>query len=117
MGDRQRLEQVLTNLIGNAIKFSEAENEVVISAGSRNDQLHVTVQDTGIGIPPGAQEQIFSRYYQIQQKGPHLATGSGLGLHISKKIIEGHRGRIWVESTAGQGSTFHFTLPETASGR
>jgi PAS domain S-box-containing protein len=111
-GDEQRLEQVLTNLIGNAIKFSEAENEVVISAVRTTSQLQVTVKDTGIGIPLEAQEQIFSRYYQIQQKGAHVATGSGLGLHISKKIIEAHGGRIWVESTAGQGSSFHFTLPE-----
>ncbi len=111
IGDGPRLEQVLTNLIGNAIKFSEAGDEVLISATRMDGELYVTVKDNGIGIPPEALDQIFSRYYQVDHKKEGSAMGSGLGLPIAKKIIEGHGGRIWVESKASQGSTFQFTLP------
>jgi len=111
MGDRERLEQVLTNLIGNAIKFTGADGLVVISASQANDGLHIQVLDNGIGIPEEDLDQIFSRYYQAGNKHEGSAMGSGLGLHIAKKIVEEHGGRIWVESISGQGSTFHFTMP------
>lgn len=110
-GDRQRLEQVLTNLIGNAIKFTEAGGQVLISATKTGQEIVVAVQDTGIGIPEEELDQIFSRYHQVEHQSERTAMGSGLGLHIAKKIVQGHGGRIWAESTAGQGSTFRFTLP------
>ena len=116
MGDNLRLEQVLTNLIGNAIKFSAADQQVLISAALDENSVLVQVTDNGIGIPAEDLDQIFSRYYQAQNKSERSAMGTGLGLHISKKIIEGHQGRIWAESVAGQGSTFCFTLPVSGAG-
>ncbi len=113
MADKQRLEQVLTNLIGNAIKFTDADGQVIVSADHVDESLHVQVQDNGVGISPEDLEQIFLRYYQGNNRSERSAKGSGLGLHIAKKIVEGHGGRIWAESTVGQGSTFHFVLPLT----
>lgn len=111
IGDKYRLEQVLTNLIGNAIKFTETEGQVLVSASKATNEILVEVKDNGIGIPPEALDQIFSRYYQVEHESERSAMGSGLGLHIAQKIVEGHGGRIWAESAAGQGSTFRFTLP------
>jgi signal transduction histidine kinase len=111
IGDKFRLEQVLTNLIGNAIKFSDTEGQVVVIASSGSGEILIEVEDDGIGIPQEDLDQIFSRYYQAEHKSERSAMGSGLGLHIAQKIVEGHGGRIWAESTTGQGSTFRFTLP------
>lgn len=113
IGDAQRLEQVLTNLIGNAIKFSKADGEVTVIASANNSELRVEVKDNGIGIPTEALDRIFSRFYQVEDKSERSARGSGLGLHIAQRIIKAHGGRIWAESEAGQGSTFCFTLPLT----
>jgi two-component system phosphate regulon sensor histidine kinase PhoR len=110
-GDAQRLEQVLTNLIGNAIKFSESGEKVTLTASISATELQVQVKDNGVGVPPEALERIFSRYYQVDDKSERSAMGTGLGLNIAKKVVEGHGGRIWAESEAGQGSTFCFTLP------
>lgn len=110
-GDKGRLEQVLTNLIGNAIKFSEVGQMVSITASEDETGVLVKVTDHGIGIPMEELEQIFSRYYQAHNKSERSAMGSGLGLHISKKIVEAHNGKIWAESETGQGSVFCFTLP------
>jgi PAS domain S-box-containing protein len=110
-GDLQRLEQVFTNLVGNAIKFSGAGQKICIRAVVDQDTILVQVKDKGIGIPAEDLERIFSRYYQVHNRGRQTARGSGLGLYIAKKIIEGHGGRIWAESEVGQGSTFSFTLP------
>lgn len=110
-GDSQRLEQVLTNLIGNAIKFSPSGKMVDISACQQDDHILIQVKDYGIGIPEADLEQIFSRYYQANNRGERAAKGSGLGLYIAKKVIEGHNGSIWAESQVGQGSTFNVTLP------
>jgi signal transduction histidine kinase len=111
MADKQRLEQVLTNLIGNAIKFTGAEGQVSVSASLSDDEIHVQVEDNGIGIPPEDLEQIFFRYYQGDNESARSAMGSGLGLHIAQKIVEEHGGRIWAENSGDEGSTFHFCLP------
>ncbi len=111
LGDPQRLEQVLTNLIGNAIKFTNPGGQVVVLASVNGDKMLVEVKDNGIGIPEAALERIFSRYYQVEDRSERSAMGSGLGLHIAQKIVEGHGGQIWAESLAGEGSTFRFTLP------
>ena len=111
LGDAERLEQVLTNLVGNGIKFTPEGGQVHLRASATNDEILVEVEDNGIGMPAEALEHIFSRYYQVNDKNKRSARGSGLGLHIAKKVVEGHGGRIWVESTLGHGSTFHFTLP------
>jgi PAS domain S-box-containing protein len=113
IGDKERLEQVLTNLIGNAIKFTPEGGQVTIAASTPDDEILVEVQDTGIGIPPEAQEHIFSRYYQVEDKNEGSKRGSGLGLYIAQQTIKGHGGHIWVESEGipGKGSTFRFTVP------
>jgi signal transduction histidine kinase len=111
IGDAERLEQVLTNLIGNAIKFTPEGGEVYLTASASTKEILVEVKDSGIGIPTTALEQVFSRYYQVHDQEKPSARGSGLGLHIAKTIVEGHGGRIWAESTYSQGSNFRFTLP------
>ena len=110
--DRARLEQVLTNLCSNAIKFTPANGTVTIRAADLGDRVQVSVADTGIGIPSNQLERIFERFYQVDGSSTRSYRGAGLGLTICKHIVEYHGGRIWAESAMGQGSTFHFILPK-----
>lgn len=110
--DPMRIEQVLTNLVSNAIKFTPAGGSIWIRAEDAGDQVHVAVKDTGIGIAEGEQEKIFQRFYQVDSSVTRAYRGAGLGLTICKFIVEYHHGRIWVESKVNEGSTFHFTLPK-----
>ena len=110
LGDEQRLTQVLLNLVGNAIKFTDA-GEVSIAAGAWNGHFAVSVRDTGPGIPLDQQSRIFDQFHQVDSSLTKAKGGTGLGLAIAKQIVEMHGGRIWVESTLGQGSTFRFMLP------
>jgi two-component system, OmpR family, phosphate regulon sensor histidine kinase PhoR len=107
--DAVRLEQVLVNLIHNAIKFTRPGGEVVLSAQDEGNFVRFTVQDTGVGIPEDDQERIFERFY----KADHARSGggTGLGLSIARHIVEAHGGKIWVESVECRGSTFFFTIP------
>jgi len=105
--DRERLLQTVYNLAGNALKFSPDGGSVVIEAALRDHEVEVSVSDSGIGIAPDALPRIFDRYFTTA-KGHE---GTGLGLYIAKGIVEKHGGRIWVNSTLGAGSSFHFTLP------
>jgi signal transduction histidine kinase len=109
-GDGRRLTQVLINLVGNAIKFTDA-GEVAIKAEANNGAFHVSVCDTGPGISAADQAKLFQEFQQADNAITRKKGGTGLGLAISKRIIEMHRGKIWVESQLGQGSTFTFTLP------
>jgi signal transduction histidine kinase len=109
-GDGRRLTQVLINLVGNAIKFTDA-GEVAIKAEANNGSFHVSVSDTGPGISAADQAKLFQEFQQADNAITRKKGGTGLGLAISKRIIEMHGGRIWVESQPGQGSTFAFTLP------
>jgi signal transduction histidine kinase len=109
-GDGRRLTQVLINLVGNAIKFTDA-GEVAIKAEANNGSFHVSVSDTGPGISADDQTRLFQEFQQADNAITKKKGGTGLGLAISKRIIEMHGGRIWVESQVGQGSTFTFTLP------
>ena len=109
-GDGRRLTQVLINLVGNAIKFTDA-GEVAINAEAKNGSFHVSVRDTGPGISSADQARLFQEFQQADNAITRKKGGTGLGLAISKRIIEMHGGRIWVESQPGQGSTFAFTLP------
>jgi signal transduction histidine kinase len=109
-GDGRRLTQVLINLVGNAIKFTDA-GEVAIKAVANNGSFHVSVRDTGPGISSADQARLFQEFQQADNAITRKKGGTGLGLAISKRIIEMHGGRIWVESQIGQGSTFAFTLP------
>jgi len=109
-GDGRRLTQVLINLVGNAIKFTDA-GEVAIKAEANNGSFCVSVRDTGPGISAADQAKLFQEFQQADNAITRKKGGTGLGLAISKRIIEMHGGRIWVESQPGQGSTFGFTLP------
>lgn len=121
--DRGRLEQVLTNLIDNAVKYSPAEATVTVKvdveaaedAGPAIRRLHVSVHDQGIGVPLEGQGQIFGPLYRASNASEGGFSGLGLGLAISKEIVERHHGRIWVECQgSNQGSVFHVTLPMEA---
>ncbi len=109
-GDGRRLTQVLINLVGNAIKFTDA-GEVAIKAEANNGSFHVSVCDTGPGISAADQSKLFQEFQQADNSITRKKGGTGLGLAISKRIIEMHGGRIWIDSTIGQGSTFSFTVP------
>jgi GAF domain-containing protein len=109
-GDGRRLTQVLINLVGNAIKFTDV-GEVAIKAEAHHGSFHVSVRDTGPGISSADQARLFQEFQQADNAITKKKGGTGLGLAISKRIIEMHGGRIWVESQPGQGSTFTFTLP------
>ena len=109
-GDEQRIAQVLLNLLGNAIKFTE-EGEVTVEVTASNETFLVSVSDTGPGLSEADQNKIFEDFQQADGSTTRGKDGTGLGLSIAKKIIEMHGGRIWVESTLGKGSTFWFKLP------
>jgi signal transduction histidine kinase len=109
-GDERRLTQVLLNLVGNAIKFTDM-GEVSIEGSSANGSFTVAVRDTGPGISTTDQAKLFQEFQQADNSITRKKGGTGLGLAISKRIIEMHGGKIWVDSVAGQGSTFSFTLP------
>jgi signal transduction histidine kinase len=109
-GDERRLTQVLLNLVGNAVKFTDA-GEVVINAGTKNSDFHLSVRDTGPGISAADQARLFQEFQQAENPKIRKKEGTGLGLAISKRIIEMHGGRIWIESQLGQGSTFFVTIP------
>lgn len=109
--DKLRIYQVITNLITNAIKYSPDTQLINISARRSGQYALVSVQDFGIGIEPSQKTKIFERLYQVNDDRGKTFPGFGMGLYISKAIIQRHRGRIWVESEVGKGSTFCFTLP------
>ncbi|HVH63975.1 MAG TPA: ATP-binding protein [Candidatus Dormibacteraeota bacterium] len=110
-GDADRLMQVVINLLNNAIKYSPEGGEIVVQTTAENGRVEVAVRDQGEGIPPEFLPRLFSRYERYEGAGRSRAVGTGLGLAIAQQIIQLHRGRIWVESRVGEGSTFRFTLP------
>jgi len=111
-GDRQYLEQVLINLVDNGIKYGHEGGRIVISATERDEtEVEISVKDDGIGIPKEDLPRVFERFYRVDKGRSHELGGTGLGLSIVKHIVQAHRGRIWVESQLGEGSTFYFTLP------
>jgi signal transduction histidine kinase len=113
-GDGRRLTQVLINLVGNAIKFTEA-GEVIIKATANDGSFHLSVRDTGPGISSADQAKLFQEFRQADNAITRKKGGTGLGLAISKRIVEMHGGKIWVESQVGKGSTFSFTVPVRAA--
>jgi len=110
LADPRRVRQVLTNLIGNAIKYSK-RGQIAVACEVEGSQVTVSVSDQGEGIPPQYLGRIFERFFQVDGAATRRVGGSGLGLSISRGIVEAHNGRIWAESVPGQGSTFRFTLP------
>jgi len=110
-GDARRLQEVLQNLLDNAIQYTLPGGKIVLSAELKNYGVVFTVSDTGIGIPTADQPRIFERFYRVDAARSREAGGTGLGLAIAKHLIEVHGGRIWVESEVGVGSRFHFSVP------
>jgi len=113
--DPDRVERILTNLLTNALKYSLPGTPVTVTLTKRKGEVVTAVSDRGPGIPPDALPHLFERYYRAREAREHRA-GLGLGLYIAKGLVEAHGGRIWVESRAGQGSTFYFTLPAARRG-
>ncbi|HEY7731186.1 MAG TPA: HAMP domain-containing sensor histidine kinase [Gaiellaceae bacterium] len=113
-GDERRIRQVIFNLLSNAVKFTPAGGEVDVSAAQVNGEVRVAVTDTGPGLAPEDHERIFEEFQQTEL-GVEQREGTGLGLALSKRLVELHGGRIWVDSELGKGSTFVFTLPATSA--
>lgn len=111
VADADKIEQVLNNLISNAIKFSNPESKIIIKAFQSNDVITVAVKDEGQGMPEEDINKLFTPFSQLSSKSTAGEKSTGLGLSITKKIITGHKGKIWVESKKGQGTTFYFSLP------
>ena len=109
-GDRDRLQQVLINLLTNAIKYSPKADEVLVSIEESDNLVQISVRDYGIGMNKKHFDKIFQRYYRVEEHSREF-QGMGIGLYISKEIINRHEGKIWAESKVGRGTTFHFTLP------
>ena len=107
-GDQHRLLQILENLVGNAIKFTPAQGHITVGAASREGEVLFWIADTGSGISADGLPHVFDPFWQAR-KGTR--QGAGLGLPITRGIVEAHGGRIWVESTLGRGSIFFFTIP------
>jgi signal transduction histidine kinase len=115
--DSDRIIQVLTNLVGNALNYTSAGGTVTVTAARHAEEIRISVQDTGVGIPAEHLPHIFDRFYRVDKsRSRQSGGGSGIGLTVAKYLVEAHGGRIWIESKGeGQGSTFTFTLP-VASG-
>ena len=109
--DRRRLAEVLQNLLDNAMQYTPAGGQIMVSASANGAEMTFTVADTGIGIPQADQPRIFERFYRVDVARSREVGGTGLGLSIAKHLVEAHGGRIWVHSEVGQGSQFRFTVP------
>jgi len=111
-GDRQYLEQVLMNILDNAIKYGHEGGTITISATQKDQgEVEISVKDDGVGIPKEDLSRVFERFYRVDKGRSHELGGTGLGLSIAKHIVQAHRGKIWVESQLGVGSTFFISLP------
>lgn len=111
MADRDRIEEVLQNLLDNAIKYSPRQRNLTVACKATGDEVIVIVSDTGMGISLRDQEHIFNRFHRVGDSMAHSMPGAGLGLYICRAIVEAHGGQIWVDSTLHEGSTFSFSLP------
>lgn len=113
-GDEARLEQVLSNLLTNAIKYSPEGGTIGVGGRVRLDEVVVTISDQGIGIAPVEQPRVFDAFYRVDDAPTRRTQGTGLGLYLAKAVVEAHGGRIWVESEPGQGAVFGFSLPRNS---
>jgi two-component system phosphate regulon sensor histidine kinase PhoR len=113
LADKERVEQVLVNLLHNAVKFTHSGGRIICVAKIEGDNMLISVMDTGVGIPVDDLPRIFERFYKADKA--RAGGGTGLGLAIAKHIVESHSGKIWAESIEGKGSTFTFTLPIATS--
>ena len=110
-GDEDRIEEVFFNLLDNAIKFSPSGGPITIRMEAGDGQIAVSLADPGVGIPPAKLDRIFQKFHRLDSDDSRETYGHGLGLYITKGLVEAHGGKIWVESVEGEGSTFSFTLP------
>ena len=115
VGDERKIKQILLNLLSNAVKFTPEGGRIGIKARQGDGNVEISVTDTGIGIVPEDQANIFEEFRQVGGDYAHKREGTGLGLTLAKKFVELHGGKIWVESEAGKGSTFSFALPDRSS--
>jgi len=111
VGDKERVGQVLINLITNAVKYSPRADRIIVHLTPTHETLTVSVQDFGIGIPKAHQEKVFERFYRVSSDQDRTYPGLGIGLYLAHQIIERYGGKMWVESVEGQGSTFSFSPP------
>ena len=111
IADADRLRQVLSNLISNAVKYSPQGGVITLGACPGNEEVVAWIADEGLGIPETALPQLFTKFFRVDNQDTRSIGGTGLGLSLVKNIVEAHQGRVWVESTLGQGSTFFFSLP------
>jgi two-component system sensor histidine kinase VicK len=110
--DREKLRQIVTDLVENAVKYSPDGGTISVSVLRRDDSVEISVDDEGIGIPESERSRIFTKFYRAESEGRDLASGgSGLGLFIAKELLAAMRGRIWIRPRDGRGSSFVFTLP------
>ena len=109
--DKDRISQVVTNLITNAIKYSPHSDQIIITTKLEDNEVIVCVQDFGIGIPGDKADKVFEQFYRVSGNKQHTFPGLGLGLYISSEIVKREGGRMWVNSVEGKGSTFCFALP------
>ncbi len=110
-GDARRLQEVVENLLDNAVQYTPAGGRITVRAQAADGTVVITVADTGIGIPRADQERIFERFYRVDAARSRKVGGTGLGLAIARHIVEAHGGHIWVKSEVGQGSEFHLSIP------
>lgn len=111
-GDSDRIEQVLTNILSNAVKYTPAGGEITIEGKEETASVIISIRDTGPGIKKEELGKIFEKFYRGDNNIARKKSGSGLGLSIAKGIVEAHGGKIWVESEEGKGSRFSFSLPK-----
>ncbi|SDD10154.1 sensor histidine kinase [Pedobacter soli] len=109
--DKEKLTSVVSNLISNAIKYSDHGSTIAVQSEIAGDNIQVSVTDNGIGIKENDLEKLFDRFYRVESTQTKTISGFGIGLYLSAEIIHRHKGKIWAESTYGAGSTFYFTLP------
>jgi two-component system NtrC family sensor kinase len=109
--DTTRIRQVLHNLVGNAIKYTNNQGRITVKAFAQDGEVRIQVIDTGMGIPASDQPHVFEKFYRVRGEHSLAVKGTGLGLAIVKSIVEKHQGRIWLESVFGEGSTFTVALP------
>jgi PAS domain S-box-containing protein len=110
-GDEDRIEEIFFNLLDNAIKFSPSGGQISIQTQAREEEITISITDPGVGIAPDNQERIFQKFHRLDSDDSRVSYGHGLGLYITKGLVEAHGGKIWVESAEEEGSTFSFTMP------
>jgi signal transduction histidine kinase len=114
LGDPERLATAVDNLLQNAVKFSDGPPRIEVSGNRQNGKVHLVVKDHGIGIPAAAQTRLFEKFYRVENPVLQNVAGTGIGLYLVRQVIEGHGGRVDVDSQPGEGSAFEIALPAVA---